>query len=102
MTRVFVIASTPVVAEQIGKVLAQSDEITVVRLALHGGDVLQQLHAVSCDIVAIDGTIENAAFAETARRIMNTQPMPMVVFGMEPEGNVTKAIVGKRIGTLVS
>jgi uridylate kinase len=28
--------------------------------------------------------------------------MPMVVFGMEPAGNVTKAIHGKRLGTLVS
>jgi uridylate kinase len=28
--------------------------------------------------------------------------MPMVVFGMEPSGNVTKSIQGKRIGTLVS
>jgi uridylate kinase len=28
--------------------------------------------------------------------------MPMVVFGMEPAGNVTKAIVGERIGTIVS
>jgi len=26
----------------------------------------------------------------------------MVVFGMEPQGNVTKAILGERIGTLVS
>jgi len=28
--------------------------------------------------------------------------MPMLVFGMEPEGNVTKALLGERIGTLVS
>jgi uridylate kinase len=28
--------------------------------------------------------------------------MPMVVFGMEPHGSVTKAIRGDRIGTLVS
>jgi uridylate kinase len=28
--------------------------------------------------------------------------MPMRVFGMEPEGNVTAAIEGKEIGTLVS
>jgi uridylate kinase len=27
--------------------------------------------------------------------------MPMVVFGMEPAGNITKALEGKRIGTLV-
>jgi uridylate kinase len=27
--------------------------------------------------------------------------MPMVVFGMEPAGNVAKAIRGERIGTLV-
>jgi Uridylate kinase len=28
--------------------------------------------------------------------------MPMVVFGNGPEGNVTKALFGDRIGTLVS
>jgi uridylate kinase len=28
--------------------------------------------------------------------------MPMMVFGMEPQGNVTRAILGERIGTLVS
>jgi uridylate kinase len=28
--------------------------------------------------------------------------MPMQVFGMAPEGNVTKAILGAGIGTLVS
>lgn len=83
MTRVFVIASTPAVAEQIGKVLAAGNEIVVVRLALHGEDVLHQLHSVACDIVAIDGAIENTEFAETTRRIMNTQPLPMVVFGSE-------------------
>jgi hypothetical protein len=27
--------------------------------------------------------------------------MPMMVFGMEPNGNVTKAILGEEIGTLV-
>jgi two-component system chemotaxis response regulator CheB len=101
MTRVFVIASTPAVAEQIGKVLAQSGEIAVVRLALHGEDVLQQLHAVSCDIVAIDGTLEDAAFAETARRIMNTQPMPMVVFGTEDRlHGMRNAVESLNIGAL--
>ena len=38
----------------------------------------------------------------TAFSLCMDNKMPMVVFGMEPEGNVTKAIVGKRIGTLVS
>ena len=27
--------------------------------------------------------------------------MPMVVFGMEPSGNVARAILGEEIGTLV-
>ena len=38
----------------------------------------------------------------TAFSLCMDNKMPMVVFGMEPAGNVTKAIVGKRIGTLVS
>jgi uridylate kinase len=28
--------------------------------------------------------------------------MPMQVFGMEPSGNVTKAILGAELGTIVS
>jgi uridylate kinase len=28
--------------------------------------------------------------------------MPMIVFGMEPEGNILRAVQGERIGTLVS
>jgi uridylate kinase len=28
--------------------------------------------------------------------------MPMRVFGIEPQGNITKAITGEQIGTLVT
>jgi uridylate kinase len=37
----------------------------------------------------------------TAFSLCMDNRMPMVVFGMEPAGNVTKAIRGERIGTLV-
>jgi len=38
----------------------------------------------------------------TAFSLCMDNGMPMVVFGMEPEGNITKAIRGDHIGTLVS
>jgi uridylate kinase len=38
----------------------------------------------------------------TAFSLCMDNEMPMVVFGMEPAGNVTSAIRGERIGTLVS
>ncbi|QEE61586.1 UMP kinase [Salinibacterium sp. dk2585] len=38
----------------------------------------------------------------TAFSLCMDNEMPMVVFGMEPEGNVAKAIRGEAIGTLVS
>jgi uridylate kinase len=38
----------------------------------------------------------------TAFSLCMDNHMPMVVFGMEPAGNLTKAINGERIGTLVS
>lgn len=38
----------------------------------------------------------------TAFSLCMDNKMPMVVFGMEPEGNVTKALLGERIGTVVS
>jgi uridylate kinase len=37
----------------------------------------------------------------TAFSLCMDNKMPMIVFGMEPSGNVTKAIRGDRIGTLV-
>lgn len=38
----------------------------------------------------------------TAFSLCMDNSMPMRVFGMEPEGNVTRALLGERIGTLVS
>jgi uridylate kinase len=38
----------------------------------------------------------------TAFSLCMDNGMPMVVFGMEPAGNVTRALLGERIGTLVS
>ncbi|MDR9396069.1 UMP kinase [Pontimonas sp.] len=38
----------------------------------------------------------------TAFSLCMDNSMPMLVFGMEPEGNVTRALLGERIGTLVS
>src|SRR6195952_4170494 len=38
----------------------------------------------------------------TAFSLCMDNRMPMVVFGMHPEGNLTAAIAGERIGTLVS
>ena len=37
----------------------------------------------------------------TAFSLCMDNGMPMVVFGMQPAGNVTKALLGERIGTLV-
>jgi uridylate kinase len=38
----------------------------------------------------------------TAFSLCMDNGMPMVVFGMEPAGNITKALKGDKIGTLVT
>jgi len=38
----------------------------------------------------------------TAFTLCMENKMPMIVFGMEPEGNILKVVQGERIGTLVS
>ncbi len=43
-----------------------------------------------------------AVIDQTAFTLCAENKLPMVVFGMEPEGNITRAIRGERIGTLVS
>ena len=39
---------------------------------------------------------------QTAFALCGENKMPMIVFGMEPEGNILRAVQGERIGTLVS
>jgi uridylate kinase len=38
----------------------------------------------------------------TAFALCMENGLPMVVFGMEPEGNILKVVQGEKIGTLVS
>jgi uridylate kinase len=56
-------------------------------------DRLTYLDALQRELKVVDST----AFS-----LCMDNRMPMMVFGMEPQGNVTKAILGERIGTLVS
>jgi uridylate kinase len=56
-------------------------------------DRLTYLDALQRELKVVDST----AFS-----LCMDNKMPMVVFGMEPQGNVTKAILGDDIGTLVS
>jgi len=39
---------------------------------------------------------------QTAFTLCSENKLPMIVFGMEPEGNILRAVRGERIGTLVS
>jgi uridylate kinase len=56
-------------------------------------DRLTYLDALQRELKVVDST----AFS-----LCMDNKMPMVVFGMQPQGNVTKALLGERIGTLVS
>ena len=39
---------------------------------------------------------------QTAFALCGENNLPMVVFGMEPEGNILRVVQGEKIGTLVS
>ena len=39
---------------------------------------------------------------QTAFALCGENKLPMIVFGMEPEGNILRAVQGERIGTRVS
>jgi uridylate kinase len=59
----------------------------------------KKLHEVTYQEALVQGlkVVDSTAFS-----LCMDNKMPMVVFGMEPDGNLTKAIRGERIGTLVS
>ena len=55
------------------------------------------------DLTYQDALQQNLRVADaTAFALCMENNMPMIVFGMEPEGNILRAVQGERIGTLVS
>jgi uridylate kinase len=63
----------------------------------HNADA-KKLHEVTYQEALVQGlkVVDSTAFS-----LCMDNKMPMVVFGMEPAGNLTKAIRGENIGTLV-
>jgi uridylate kinase len=60
--------------------------------------------AVKLDRVTYDEAISQGLriMDQTAFALCGENKLPMIVFGMEPEGNILKVVQGEKIGTLVS
>ncbi len=60
--------------------------------------------AVKLDHVTYDEAIAQGLriMDQTAFALCGENKLPMIVFGMEPEGNILKVVQGEKIGTLVS
>ena len=71
---------------------------------VYSGDPRSDSSAVKLDRLTYqDALVQGLKVVDsTAFSLCMDNGMPMVVFGMEPAGNVTAAIRGERIGTLVS
>ncbi len=71
---------------------------------VYSGDPRHDTSAIKLDQVTYQEALVQGlkVVDSTAFSLCMDNGMPMVVFGMEPAGNVTAAIRGERIGTLVS
>ena len=71
---------------------------------VYSGDPRHDTSAVKLDQLTYqDALVQGLKVVDsTAFSLCMDNGMPMVVFGMEPAGNLTRAIRGERIGTLVS
>jgi uridylate kinase len=60
--------------------------------------------AIKLDHVTYDDAIAQGLriMDQTAFALCGENKLPMVVFGMEPEGNILRVVQGEKIGTLVS
>ncbi len=85
----------------------RADEVLVAKNGVDGvysadpkvDDSAQKYDTLSYQDALVKGlkVVDSTAFS-----LCMDNKMPMLVFGMEPEGNVTRALLGERIGTLVS
>lgn len=83
------------------------DEVLVAKNGVDGvysGDPRTDPTAVKLDTVTFREALDKGlkVVDSTAFSLCMDNGMPMRVFGMEPEGNITKALKGEPIGTLVT
>lgn len=83
------------------------DEVLVAKNGVDGvytGDPRTDKSAVKLDTVTFREALDKGlkVVDSTAFSLCMDNNMPMRVFGMEPEGNITKALKGEAIGTLVT
>ena len=71
---------------------------------LYAADPRKDPAAVKLDHVTYDEAITQGLriMDQTAFALCGENKLPMVVFGMEPEGNILRVVQGEKIGTLVS
>jgi len=70
---------------------------------VYDADPRKDSHAKKYDRITFDEAIGKglAVVDQTAFTLCAENKLPMVVFGMEPEGNIPRVLKGERIGTLV-
>ncbi len=71
---------------------------------VYSADPRKDPAAVKLDHVTYDEAITQGLriMDQTAFALCGENKLPMVVFGMEPEGNILRVVQGEKIGTLVS
>ncbi len=70
---------------------------------VYDADPRKDPNAKKCDRITFEDAISQglAVVDQTAFTLCAENKLPMVVFGMEPEGNIPRVLKGERIGTLV-
>ena len=70
---------------------------------VYSADPRKDPEATKYDHITFDEAISQglAVVDQTAFTLCAEKKLPMVVFGMEPEGNIPRVLKGERIGTLV-
>jgi len=79
MIKVLIVDDSPVVQEFLKHILSSSPEIDVVDLANNGEEALEFVRKKKPDVITMDIHMPKMDGFETTRRIMETQPVPIVV-----------------------
>lgn len=71
---------------------------------VYSADPKKDPTAVKYDVLSYDQALTEGLqiMDQTAFALCGENKLPMVVFGMEPEGNILRVVQGEKIGTLVS
>ncbi|MBS1191586.1 MAG: LuxR family transcriptional regulator [Rhodocyclaceae bacterium] len=94
MIRILIAEDHAIVRSGVKKILASTEDMTVVGEATHGDEVLAQVRALDFDVLLLDLTMPGTSGTELIQQVLTEKPLlPVLILTMHNDGQIVNRVL---------